>query len=143
MPTPPTRALLMKDVVCCVIFFFAREKFIFYCLYQLYYNVLQLLPLELQQLYQYLEVDFDPLHLCEHVMPILEGLKEQEQCTQYVKPLESIILVRLIKQVKGQHTLALFLLLTSDVCILRLSEITMVMMTILITHKLMSLEYNC
>ena len=66
---------------------------------QLHHNVLHLLSPELQQLYQYLEVDFDPLHLCSHVMPILESLEEQENLGQYVPLLKDITLVRLIKQV--------------------------------------------
>lgn len=61
--------------------------------------MLQLLSPELQQLYQNLEVDFDPLHLCAHVMPILESLEEQENLGQYVPLLKDITLVRLIKQV--------------------------------------------
>lgn len=77
---------------------------------QLHHNVLRLLSLELQQLYQYLEVDFDPLHLCSKVMPILESLKEQEGLGQYVEPLQGIMLVRLIKQVKGCHVYGLCLM---------------------------------
>jgi len=49
-----------------------------------------------------LEVDFDPLHLCSKVLPILEGLESKEVLGQYVEPLKEISLVRLIKQVKGQ-----------------------------------------
>lgn len=73
-------------------------------LLQLSHDVLQLLSPELQQLYRYLEVDFDPLHLCSKVMPILEGLDSQESLKQYVEPLRDITLVRLIKQVKGGLT---------------------------------------
>lgn len=70
---------------------------------QLNQDVLQLLSPELQQLYEYLEVDFDPLHLCSKVTPILESLDSQESLKQYVEPLREITLVRLIKQVKGSH----------------------------------------
>ena len=66
---------------------------------QVRYNVLQFLPPELQQLYQYLEEEFNPLLLCQRVMPILEGLGDQEALSQYVEPLKEITLVRLIKQV--------------------------------------------
>lgn len=61
--------------------------------------MLQLVSPELQQLYQYLEVDFNPLHLCHNVMPILDSLEEQENFKQYVELLKGITLVRLIKQV--------------------------------------------
>lgn len=64
---------------------------------------MQLLAPELQQLYHYLEVDFDPLHLCSNVMPILKELEEQEHLSQYVELLRDVTLVRLIKQVKGRH----------------------------------------
>lgn len=59
------------------------------------------MPQELQELYQHLEVDFDPLELCAKVVPILEQLEEQEHVGQYVGLLREITLVRLIKQVKG------------------------------------------
>ena len=72
--------------------------------------MLQLLSPELQQLYQCLEVDFDPLHLCSHVMPILEGVGQQEHLSQYVPLLKEITLVRLIKQV-GKGSLDVFPLL--------------------------------
>ena len=68
---------------------------------QLHHDVLQLLSPELQQLYRFLEVEFDPLHLCSKVTPILESLDSQDSLRQYVEPLKEITLVRLIKQVKG------------------------------------------
>ncbi len=68
---------------------------------QMKLNVLSLLPAELQQLYQYLEVEFNPLHLCRKVMPILESLEQQEHCMQYVDMLKQVLLVRLIKQVSN------------------------------------------
>jgi hypothetical protein len=67
---------------------------------QLNHDVLQLVSPELHQLYQCLEVDFDPLSLCSKVMPILEGLESQDALKQYMEPLKDITLVRLIKQVK-------------------------------------------
>ena len=66
---------------------------------QLRYAILQHLPTELQQLYQLLEVEYNPLQLCKKVMPILEGLTGHEPLEQYVEPLKEITLVRLIKQV--------------------------------------------
>lgn len=70
---------------------------------QLHHDVLQLLSPELQQLYQFLEVDFDPLHLCSKVTPIFESLDSQNTLKQYVEPLKEITLVRLIKQVEHRH----------------------------------------
>lgn len=73
-------------------------------MFQLKHNVLQLLPAKLQQLYQHLEVEFNPLHLCRNVMPILDTLELQAHCRQYVELLKGVTLVRLIKQVKdGQQ----------------------------------------
>lgn len=77
---------------------------------QLSHEVLSLLGPELQQLYQYLEVDFDPLHLCCKVTPILESLETQEHLKQYVEFIREITLVRLIKQVRNGHTRELFVL---------------------------------
>ncbi len=54
---------------------------------------------EIRQLYQYLEVEFDPLLLSQRVVPILEGLRENTELGQYVDALQEITLVRLIKQV--------------------------------------------
>lgn len=67
---------------------------------KLQHNVLHLLSPELQKLYQFLEVDFDPLHLCSNVVPILEELETQEHLSQYVQLIKDITLVRLIKQVR-------------------------------------------
>ena len=69
---------------------------------QIRYSILQLLPTELQQLYHLLEVEFNPLLLCKKVVPILEGLTDQETLSQYVEPLRRTTLVRLIKQVGGE-----------------------------------------
>ncbi len=56
---------------------------------------------EIRQLYNYLEVEFDPLLLSQRVVPILEGLRENTELCQYVDALQEITLVRLIKQVGG------------------------------------------
>lgn len=54
---------------------------------------------DIRQLYQYLEVDFDPLLLSERVLPILERINEGVELGQYVDSLKEVTLVRLIKQV--------------------------------------------
>ncbi len=76
-------------------------------LWQLRHSVLQYVPSELQQLYQYLETEFNPLLLCGRVTPILDGLQGNEQMEQYVEPLKEITLVRLIKQVGGSSFILL------------------------------------
>lgn len=103
MDTPPTRATLMRDMVsvCYVtIGGVLHSNPLFLLSLQLSHEVLPLLGPELQQLYRYLEVDFDPLHLCSKVMPILESLETQEHLKQYVEFIREITLVRLIKQVR-------------------------------------------
>ena len=103
---------------------------------QLKQDVLQLLSPELQNLYDYLEMEFDPLHLSSKVVPILDGLDELETLKQYVEPLKEIVLVRLVKQVKGGPFLKHTLQLACDV--LRSDCMHSILMTtLLITHKLM------
>jgi len=51
-------------------------------------------------LYNFLEVEFDPLLLSQRVVPLLEGLRANEELGQYVDCLQEITLVRLIKQVR-------------------------------------------
>ena len=64
------------------------------------HNVLQYVPVELQQLHKYLEVEFNPLLLCKRVAPILEGMESDDVLKEYTEPLKEITLVRLIKEVK-------------------------------------------
>jgi translation initiation factor 3 subunit A len=57
---------------------------------------------QLQQLYNYLEVEFDPLNLCTKVKNILNFMGDQEETSylsQYVPALEEITLTRLVKQI--------------------------------------------
>ena len=54
---------------------------------------------ELQQLYQLLEQEYDPLSLCSRVTPILTSLEDNESLKQYVDPLKEIMIIRLIKEV--------------------------------------------
>lgn len=79
---PPTRAGLIKDLVRLGV-------------------VSTALP-QLQQLYQHLEIEFDPLHLCDKVQGILKYMASAEETSflvQYVPSLEEITLTRLIKQI--------------------------------------------
>ena len=75
---------------------------------QLRYNVLQYVPKEVEELYNYLQVEFNPLLLCKRVVPILESLDGNDSLSQYVAALKEVTLVRLIKQVHvGVHLLCI------------------------------------
>ena len=70
---------------------------------QVRHSVLQYVPEELQQLYEYLEVEFNPLLLCKRIVPILEGLEGNETLAQYMEPVKEITIIRLIKQVRQTY----------------------------------------
>ncbi|XP_050353300.1 eukaryotic translation initiation factor 3 subunit A isoform X1 [Nymphalis io] len=78
---PPTRANLLKDVVRL--------------------NVVALASPQLQQLYNWLEVDFDPLTICHNVQTVIKSLQEDPNSSlaQYTTALTDVALVRLIRQV--------------------------------------------
>ncbi|CAH0713548.1 unnamed protein product, partial [Brenthis ino] len=78
---PPTRASLLKDVVRL--------------------NVVALASPQLQQLYSWLEVEFDPLSICQNVQSVIKSLQEESNSylTQYTTALTDVALVRLIRQV--------------------------------------------
>lgn len=78
---PPTRVSLLKDV--------------------LRLNVLQLAAPQFQNLYKWLEVEFDPLNLCERVQSIIEEITvdENNPYGQYTQALQDVTLVRLVRQV--------------------------------------------
>jgi translation initiation factor 3 subunit A len=79
---PPTRNGLIKDLVRLGV-------------------VATAMP-QLQQLYHFLEVEFDPLHLCNKVKNILAFMAEVEETSylnQYIHALEEITLTRLVKQI--------------------------------------------
>lgn len=73
---PPTRLSLLKDLVR--------------------YNVLNMASPALQELYNWLEVNFNPLQLCSKVESIIKVLQDSDQ---YVPPLRDVTLVTLIRQV--------------------------------------------
>ncbi len=57
---------------------------------------------QLQQLYQYLEVEFDPLHLCgkvKNILTFMSNVEETSYLNQYIPALEEITLTRLVKQI--------------------------------------------
>lgn len=76
----PTRASLMKDLVRM--------------------NVLGYASPMLQDLHHRLEVEFDPLHLCEHVQKVIDEFNADENSLlkQYVPALQELTICRLIRQ---------------------------------------------
>lgn len=78
---PPTRASLLKDV--------------------LRLNVLHLAAPQFQNLYKWLEVEFDPLNLCERIQSVIEEITvdENNPYAQYTQALQDVTLVRLVRQV--------------------------------------------
>ncbi|CAH0758473.1 unnamed protein product [Diatraea saccharalis] len=78
---PPTRTSLLKDVVRL--------------------NVVGLASPQLQQLYAWLEVEFDPHSICHNVKGVIKSLQEEPNSplAQYTHALNDVALVRLIRQV--------------------------------------------
>ncbi|CAG9760936.1 unnamed protein product [Ceutorhynchus assimilis] len=79
---PPTRASLLKDLIRV--------------------NVINLATTQLQDLYNCLEVDFDPLNLCPRVNTVIDYIQTDENGTalqQYIVALQDVTLVRLVRQV--------------------------------------------
>ena len=82
LQSPPTRQSLIKDA--------AR------------FGVVQSATQPLQDLYKYLEVEFHPLKLCNHVDSTLKVIQETDDMSalqQYLPSLREITLVRLLQQV--------------------------------------------
>ncbi|KAJ6589251.1 hypothetical protein B0H19DRAFT_1103395 [Mycena capillaripes] len=75
---PPTRASLLKDAL-------TRD-------------VLRRAPVPIKQLYNVLEVTFDPLTLCSAVAPILAELRASTDYAPYVPLLQRALLSRLLSQ---------------------------------------------
>ncbi|XP_065289252.1 eukaryotic translation initiation factor 3 subunit A [Dermacentor albipictus] len=79
---PPTRASLVKELVRL--------------------GVVGLAPPQLQELYRWLEVDFQPLKLCGRVMQCFDFINKWEECPElrmYVSALQDITVMRLLKEV--------------------------------------------
>ncbi|CAG5135673.1 unnamed protein product [Candidula unifasciata] len=79
LQTPPTRQTLVKDLVR--------------------HGSIQFAFPELQNLYQFLEVDFHPLNLYKKVKPVIDFIEQNDDLAQYVPQLEDIIITRVLKQV--------------------------------------------
>ncbi|XP_015928347.1 eukaryotic translation initiation factor 3 subunit A [Parasteatoda tepidariorum] len=82
LPNPPTRALLIKDLVR--------------------FGIIQSAPSQLQDLYRWLETEFHPLKLCSRVQQSFELLikwEEFPELRQYIPSIQEITVVRLVKEV--------------------------------------------
>ncbi|CAG2202678.1 EIF3A [Mytilus edulis] len=79
LQNPPKRTALIKDLAK--------------------YNVLQYVSPELQNLYQWLEVEFHPLKLHERVKSSMEFINQNDDLNQYLNSLEEIVITRVLKQV--------------------------------------------
>ncbi|ERF74461.1 Eukaryotic translation initiation factor 3 subunit A [Endocarpon pusillum Z07020] len=78
MPSPPTRAVLLKDALSKGLLSRARP--------------------EIRDLYNILEVDFHPLSICKKISPILSQIGSDPDMEKYVLPLQQVILTRLFQQ---------------------------------------------
>uniref|UniRef100_A0A1L8E6Y9 Putative eukaryotic translation initiation factor 3 subunit a n=1 Tax=Haematobia irritans TaxID=7368 RepID=A0A1L8E6Y9_HAEIR len=80
---PPTRASLLKEVVRL--------------------SVPQLASEEYRNLYNWLEVDFNPLNLCKRVQSVVDAIEaipgENNPLSPYVRPLKDVTIMRLIRQI--------------------------------------------
>lgn len=77
---PPTRQSLLKDLVRV--------------------NVINLATPQLQDLYNRLEVEFNPLELCNRVHDVIQNLESEDiSLQQYIPALQDVTLVRLVRQI--------------------------------------------
>ncbi|XP_018785649.1 PREDICTED: eukaryotic translation initiation factor 3 subunit A [Bactrocera latifrons] len=80
---PPTRASLIKEVVRL--------------------NVPQLASEEFRNLYNWLEVDFNPLNLCKRVQTVIDVIEsappENNLLAPYIKSLKDVTIMRLIREI--------------------------------------------
>ncbi|GFU02002.1 eukaryotic translation initiation factor 3 subunit A [Nephila pilipes] len=82
LPNPPSRALLIKDLVR--------------------FGIIQYAPSVLQDLYRWLETEFHPLKLCSRVQQSFDFLNKFDEFTelrQYILPIQDITVVRLVKEI--------------------------------------------
>lgn len=89
LPNPPSRALLIKDLIR--------------------FGIIQCAPVQLQDLYRWLETEFHPLKLCARVQQSFDFLNKWEEfpeLRQYIPSLQDITVVRLVKEISQvYHTI--------------------------------------
>ncbi|EDV42878.1 uncharacterized protein Dana_GF16808 [Drosophila ananassae] len=83
LPQPPTRVSLIREVVRL--------------------NVPQLVSEDFRNLYNWLEIDFNPLNLCKRIQSIVDiiegGPAESNLLTPYIQSLKDVTIMRLIRQI--------------------------------------------
>ncbi|EDW34635.1 GL22350 [Drosophila persimilis] len=83
LPQPPTRVSLIREVVRL--------------------NVPQLVSEDFRNLYNWLEVDFNPLNLCKRIQSIVDiietGPTETNLLSPYIQSLKDVTIMRLIRQI--------------------------------------------
>ena len=84
MNSPPTRAILFKDLLNRDVLHRARP--------------------EIRNLYNILETDFHPKVIIEKVSPILSQIGADEEMKRYMMPLQQVILTRLFQQLSQVYT---------------------------------------
>lgn len=64
-------------------------------------NVVQLSAPQFQNLYKWLEIDFNPLNLCNNVQSVIDYINSDENSPliQYIESLQDVTLVRLVRQI--------------------------------------------
>jgi len=65
------------------------------------YNIIQFVFPELQNLYQWLEVEFHPLKLASRVQSSLDFIAKKDELAGYIPALQDITIMRVIKQVRA------------------------------------------
>lgn len=63
------------------------------------YSLVQHVYPELQNLYHWLEVEFNPLKLASRVQSSLEFISKKDDLVQYTAALQDITIMRIVKQV--------------------------------------------
>jgi len=62
--------------------------------------ILPHIPTELKELFLVMEKRFQPLKICKDVHKCLESISEDENLVQYVKYIQDITVIRMLKQVR-------------------------------------------
>lgn len=98
----PTRGGLLNDAVSA--FELSKGTIFIPLTLQFARNVLKLSPKPLLELYELLEVQFDPLGLCENVATVLQRLSEDEEYVPYLPHLRRVIFSRLLSQLSQVYS---------------------------------------
>jgi translation initiation factor 3 subunit A len=65
---------------------------------QVKYNIVQCVYPELQNLYQWIEVEFNPLKLASRVQSSLDFISKKDELVQYTSALQDVTVMRIVKQ---------------------------------------------